>query len=613
VHLLAEKHTGVPYAIKAIELKQESKLSKMIERECSILQMVQHPNVVNLKYSFRNHNRLYLVMSYIRGGNLKQVVERDKLGLAHMLMWFAELVLAIEYLHSLGIIHRDVKPVNCMIGEFQACFFCLFSLHGNPHLSLITVFVGTDGHLKLGDFGLSKVVDSPLMERRDVKATDRYVDSLGLQSESMQKVRKFLPLKLDAAQREEQQAEITAHRTVKVLLITMDDSKADSTLLFINTTVEVSIADYDIDSDTIKLNQFEAIFIDGDYYEEDSPELVAHFCSHIFNCLPVLLCAKSEDLRKRGLASGARACSRLPLEALTEDTFDSIFTSTAIGADPVHKYREDLIRLQEEKIAKLLAREAALVSQYEKGLTRNADATRSARGGTLEGGGDTLLTVSNSQRDSVRVESKSHSIVGTLYFIAPEVIRLRRYGKAVDWWACGITIYQCLVRNHLFEGRDKKETMENIMNAPIVLDELAPYGDAATSLIRGLLNRDNKRRLGSGSQGAQSIKSHKLFEKIDWATVSTSNPVHKPAQFVNKKFRADDRSLFYGPRRDNDVMPWSDQSTDLGSASMRKYISNKKRARQSGGGGSNSSWSGRVNRTLLSVLIANSGSIGKNT
>jgi serine/threonine protein kinase len=192
--------------------------------------------------------------------------------------------------------------------------------------------------------------------------------------------------------------------------------------------------------------------------------------------------------------------------------------------------------------------------------------------------------------------------VGTLYFIAPEVIRLRRYGKAVDWWACGITIYECLVHRHLFEGRDRKETMENIVNAPIGLGELAPFGDTVTSLVRGLLSRDIKRRLGSGSQGAQAVKSHKLFEKIDWATVSTSNPVHKPAQFVNKKFRADDRSLFYGPRREHDTTPWSDQSTDPGSVSMRRYLSNKKRVRRSGGGtGSNSSWSGRVNRRLLSL------------
>jgi serine/threonine protein kinase len=123
VHLLAEKTTGVPYAIKAIELKQESKLSKMIQRECIILQMLQHPNVVNMKYSFRNHNRLFLVLSYVRGGNLKQIVERDHLEVDKLVSLFAELVLALDYIHSMGVIHRDVKPANCMIGEFWLCIY----------------------------------------------------------------------------------------------------------------------------------------------------------------------------------------------------------------------------------------------------------------------------------------------------------------------------------------------------------------------------------------------------------------------------------------------------------------------------------------------------------
>jgi serine/threonine protein kinase len=388
---------------------------------------------------------------------------------------------------------------------------------------------------------------------------------------------------------------------VKVLLITMDDSKADSTLLFINTTVEVSIADYDIDSDTIKLSQFEAIFIDGDYYEEDSSELVAHFCSHIFNSLPVILCAASEELRECGVKSGARACSRLPLEAMTEETFDSIFASDRFlpaAADPMIRYRDDLIRLQEDKAAQLVAQEAALVSLYEKGFGRNS----TAGGGEREKkeGGAAAGSMSVSQRDSVLVESKSHSLVGTLYFIAPEVIRLRRYGKAVDWWACGITIYESLVRQHLFQGENKKAIFENIMYGPIELDELAPFGDAVLNLVGGLVNRDIKRRLGSGSQGVQAIKSHKLFEKIDWATVSTSNPVHKPAQFVNKKFRTDDRDLFYGPRGDHDASLRPEQLAERNSSSMAKYLSNKKRARLSAGG-SFSYKSGKVDRKMLNV------------
>jgi hypothetical protein len=48
-------------------------------------------------------------------------------------MWFAELVLAVEYLHSLGIIHRDVKPANCMIGKQLAPCGDILALSVDSH------------------------------------------------------------------------------------------------------------------------------------------------------------------------------------------------------------------------------------------------------------------------------------------------------------------------------------------------------------------------------------------------------------------------------------------------------------------------------------------------
>ncbi len=118
VHLVKEKSTRMQYAVKVVRLSMGSMMSKIIKSECIILQMMQHPNVVNLKYSFVTGNRLYLVMTYIRGGNLKEIIDRDKLiGVHHLIPWFAELILAIEYVHSVGIIHRDIKPANCMIGK----------------------------------------------------------------------------------------------------------------------------------------------------------------------------------------------------------------------------------------------------------------------------------------------------------------------------------------------------------------------------------------------------------------------------------------------------------------------------------------------------------------
>ena len=119
VHLLREKESGVLYAIKSIALKDGVMISTMLKRECIILQMLQHPNVVSLKSSFISNSRFYMVMEYVRGGNLFQVIVRDKVSLQHLRFWFAELVLAVEYVHSRGIIHRDIKPANCMIGKLE--------------------------------------------------------------------------------------------------------------------------------------------------------------------------------------------------------------------------------------------------------------------------------------------------------------------------------------------------------------------------------------------------------------------------------------------------------------------------------------------------------------
>ena len=116
VHLLWENATEKEYAIKAIPRKRGSAIPKMIQREFIILQQIQHANVVSFKCCIINKGMIYLVMSYVRGGNLKQIVERNKPDLKHLTLWFAELVLALNYVHSLGIIHRDVKPANCMIG-----------------------------------------------------------------------------------------------------------------------------------------------------------------------------------------------------------------------------------------------------------------------------------------------------------------------------------------------------------------------------------------------------------------------------------------------------------------------------------------------------------------
>jgi serine/threonine protein kinase len=135
VHLLEDQINKIMVAVKIIEWNAVS--IDHTRRELSILQDLKHQHIVKIKFYVVKRVEMYIVMEYVRGGTLQQVVDCYKPDLADLRVWFMQLVLALEYIHDRGIIHRDVKPSNCMIDTF--------------------------GILKLTDFGLAlQNIDKPL-------------------------------------------------------------------------------------------------------------------------------------------------------------------------------------------------------------------------------------------------------------------------------------------------------------------------------------------------------------------------------------------------------------------------------------------------------------------
>uniref|UniRef100_A0A1B6I687 cAMP-dependent protein kinase n=1 Tax=Homalodisca liturata TaxID=320908 RepID=A0A1B6I687_9HEMI len=122
---------GILYAIKVINKKAviRQKIFASVYNEKRVLQSLNFPFVVYLKYFFVDYHYLYFVMPFVPGGDFSEyLATQTVLSEPHARFYVSQLILALEYLHYLGLIHRDVKPENIMIDSF--------------------------GYIKLADFGL---------------------------------------------------------------------------------------------------------------------------------------------------------------------------------------------------------------------------------------------------------------------------------------------------------------------------------------------------------------------------------------------------------------------------------------------------------------------------
>jgi len=133
VMLVKSKTDNCFYAIKSIHKSRLIKQNKVhsVIAERNILTKSNHPFVVSLKFAFQTSSKFYFVLEYVSGGELfYHIQRRKKLPFSEIRLILAQIILAFEHLHSIGIVYRDLKPENILLDQ--------------------------DGYVKLTDFGLSK-------------------------------------------------------------------------------------------------------------------------------------------------------------------------------------------------------------------------------------------------------------------------------------------------------------------------------------------------------------------------------------------------------------------------------------------------------------------------
>jgi serine/threonine protein kinase len=136
-----------------LEMAKEEAFIARFEKEAAALAALSHPNIVSIVDKGTNENTSYLVMEYVGGPSLRQLLCEKSLDWVQSVRIILDIARAIDYAHNRGVVHRDLKPENILF-DTQAGFIpkvtdfglASFFRHGNLRFML------TETHVSMGTF-----------------------------------------------------------------------------------------------------------------------------------------------------------------------------------------------------------------------------------------------------------------------------------------------------------------------------------------------------------------------------------------------------------------------------------------------------------------------------
>ncbi|KAH0465956.1 hypothetical protein IEQ34_006059 [Dendrobium chrysotoxum] len=135
VRLARNLGTGEHVAIKILlkEKVLKHKLPEQIMREIATMKLIKHPNVIRLQEVMGSKSKIFIVLEYATGGELfNNIVNHGRMGEVEARRYFHQLIYAIDFCHSRGVYHRDLKLENLLVdasGNLKVSDFGFSALH----------------------------------------------------------------------------------------------------------------------------------------------------------------------------------------------------------------------------------------------------------------------------------------------------------------------------------------------------------------------------------------------------------------------------------------------------------------------------------------------------